>query len=716
MLTQDERQLLDACLRAAEERVPNFKVRPSQRALIEAIAETMASCVDDGDQQRDGSHVLVGEGPTGIGKSYAIVLGALPIAMMRKKKLVISSSTTALQDQLCRKDLPALRAALPVPFTFSVAKGRGRYACAAKLFDRAAKARQGALSLDGDDERPGREGWREVLEAMTDQLIAGDWNGDRDTLASPVENDLWQSLTTDRMGCAGTKCSEFHRCPFYRAREAMKDAAVVAVNHDLALAGLAMPVGSVLPAPAEMLMVFDEAHTLGTKAMEQFASRHAVNAAGEWLEGVVEKVGDVVAALHLDADVQVAAKQYALGLEDALRRLTRAIDDSGALDERPMRRFRNGVIAEWAQEIGMQIHAHAIGLQQTLMTTRELMLDQSVRDQRLVQRLLSALGFFVVRVEEVVATWTLMLRDDSNERVPTARWIERITTGQGEGDYVICASPLSGAEKLTELLWRRASAVVCTSATLTSCGTFDLFLESTGLNRLRKTRLLSIESPFDYERQARLVVPKMQSDPRDPKAHTNEVCRMLPALVRTPGTLVLFASEKMMREVLLRMPDDLRLDILCQGHDSKANIIDRHKRAIDAGRRSVIFGLAPTFGEGVDLAGAYLTHVVICKLNFTVPTDPLEEARREWVESAGRSAFMEICVPEAGVKLAQSVGRLLRTDKDFGTITVLDRRLATSRWGQALLKGLPPMPREIFGRVVRPEQRGGLNRSTRPVV
>lgn len=261
-------------------------------------------------------------------------------------------------------------------------------------------------------------------------------------------------------------------------------------------------------------------------------------------------------------------------------------------------------------------------------------------------------------------------------------------------DYLICASPLSGGDRLRNLLWRRVSAAVVTSATLTSCGRFDLFLDQSGLRPLRGLRLLQVASPFDYANRAQLVVPAMTSDPRQAERHTTEVASMLPELVNTAGTLVLFASAKQMKQVHALIPQDLREHVLMQGTLPKMEMLARHRAIIDRGEHSILFGLT-SLAEGVDLPHEYCTHVICAKLPFSVPDSPLEEARREFIESQGRSAFVEIALPETSVRLQQMAGRLMRTVDDYGRVTVLDRRLVTRPWGAMLLRGLPPFQRIV---------------------
>ena len=281
-----------------------------------------------------------------------------------------------------------------------------------------------------------------------------------------------------------------------------------------------------------------------------------------------------------------------------------------------------------------------------------------------------------------------MLADDVEGEAPVARWIELHEDSGGAPDYLVCAAPISGSDWLRGMFWNRASGAVLMSATLTSCGSFESFLRQSGLSVYRGLQLLCVESPFDYRNNATLVIPAMRADPADAAAHTQEVVERMPQLVCTRGTLVLFASAKQMREVHAQLSESLRRITLLQGSLPKSQMLDRHRAAIDRGDRSVLFGLQ-SLAEGVDLPRDYCTHVVCVKLPFSVPTSPLEEARREWVESQGRSSFLEIAIPEAALRLKQMLGRLIRTTDDTGVATVRDRRLVTKRWGGLLMRGLP---------------------------
>lgn len=700
MLSDTEKDTMRAALDAVKRGLPGYTARRSQLEMIAAVAETLAAAVADPEVERDGGNVLVCEAPTGTGKTASGLLAGLVMAKSRAKHLIYSSSTIALQEQLARKDIPLFQKIMPFEFTFAVAKGRSRYVCAAKLADAAGEGVQGRIDTGeesvGNGEASGSEDLKALVE-MAQRFGNGEWSGDKDDLTFGVSNELWEKVTTDRQGCSGNKCPQFATCAFYAARQRVKEADVIVANHDLVFSALEMPAGSVLPDPAESMIIFDEAHSLGHKGVEHFAEKHALRAAQEWVRQIADAVRDVVYGLRLDASFHKEAEQESRQLAAYLEDLYQAILSTKAFEEKSARRFKDGVMPAWGTEIGTNILKSARALASATADVRKAMLEAAEREPELVRKLMSGLGFYLGKLENLVNTWELMLREDMEGAAPTARWVEKYESAAEANDFLVCASPITAALRLRRLLWDRVGAVVLTSATLTSCCSFHLFLEQTGLDRYRKARLLQLPSPFDYANRAVLSIPRMKADPKNHAAHTKEIVQRLPSLLTTRGTLVLFASGKQMREVHATLPAEITRRVMMQGTLPKMEIIARHRSVIDAGGASVIFGLQ-SFAEGVDLPNEYCTHVIIAKLPFSVPDSPLQEARCEWVEKQGRSPFVELAVPEVGVRLSQGVGRLLRTSEDYGTVTVLDRRLAGSSWGRMLIRGLPPFRLEIGGR------------------
>lgn len=256
MVTDDEKSLIRACVDALRDGIEGFRSRRPQLEMIATAAAALAACRDADQPAGDGRHIAVIEAGTGTGKSFGALVPALVLARARGRRLVVSSSTVALQHQYAEKDAPALQDLLPFDFRYAVAKGRRRYACVAKLVEAAAEAKLQEQDLaDGtvvDETAPERRR-RTIMLALARDFETQRWNGDRDELAVPVADEVWSDLTTDRQGCLGSRCAEFARCPFYAARQRVKDADLVIANHDLVLSALGMEVGSVLPAPDEAM-------------------------------------------------------------------------------------------------------------------------------------------------------------------------------------------------------------------------------------------------------------------------------------------------------------------------------------------------------------------------------------------------------------------------------------------------------------------------------
>ncbi|HJU49142.1 MAG TPA: helicase C-terminal domain-containing protein, partial [Pseudogulbenkiania sp.] len=311
----------------------------------------------------------------------------------------------------------------------------------------------------------------------------------------------------------------------------------------------------------------------------------------------------------------------------------------------------------------------------------------------LVDKLSSDLGFLIGRSEQLMAVWDLFEKTSDENAPPIAKWITRRT--EGKGDYLFSASPVSAAASLAGTLWRRAAGALLTSATLRSLGEFDLLLSQTGLKWLPEVNCIALDSPFSFQEQGELYLPPMVASPKDPAAHTREIAEWLPRLIDVTeplGSLVLFSSRKQMQEVAAAVPAGLRERLLIQGELPKSRLLEQHHDRLKQGEASVIFGL-DSFSEGLDLPGESCVHVIIAKLPFAMPDDPVGRTLSRWIEKRGGNPFIEITVPEASIKLIQAVGRLIRTEQDYGRVTILDNRLLRQSYGKKLLASLPPFKR-----------------------
>jgi len=618
MLTDDEKRQIRAWMDALRDGIDGFRSRRPQLEMIATVAHTLAHCRCEDSAPGEGEHIAAIEAGTGTGKSFGALVPALVMARSRRRRLVVSSSTVALQQQYADKDVPLLQRISPFGFSFAVAKGRRRYACTAKLMGRAADAGQHELEVDGEagaaPDTAATRRRRTIVIGLAEEFEAGRWSGDRDELPVPVSEAIWTELSTDRQGCSGNRCLEFSRCPFYAARQRVREADLVIANHDLLLSTLGMEVGSVLPPAAETIYVFDEAHGLAAKLVEHLSARHALHGAQEWLRGAIEAVRDAVLALRLSSVLLADASASGERLAAELGQLRERIHALRAFEDKQARRFNRGVLPDWVRSGGETIREAGQALAKTLAALREALLERAPSEGALATHVLAAIGFFVGKLENLNATWDLLLHEDADGEAPVARWVERQDDDKGRAqDYLVCAAPISGSGRLRGLLWNRASAAILMSATLTSGGNFGLFLRQTGLAGLKRVAFLQVDSPFDYRTHARLVIPAMRADPSEPAAHTSEVIHRLPGLMLSRGTLVLFASARQMRAVHEQLAEDLRRVTLMQGALPKSEMLARHRAAIDRGDQSVLFGLQ-SMAEGVDLPGAYCEHVICVKL------------------------------------------------------------------------------------------------------
>ena len=667
-----------------------FKARRGQREMIARIAQTCAA--------EESPRTLAIEAGTGTGKTAAYCLAAIPVAKALEKSVVIASATVALQEQIVLRDLPDLKRSAGLDFSFALAKGRGRYLCPKRLdqalkpeaqeglalFDAAAAADQGA-----------------VHQRMQGAFAQGAWNGERDSWNEELEPSLWASVTTDHRGCANKKCSFYAGCPFFKARAKVREADVIVTNQDLLLVDYALGGGAVLPPPEASIVIVDEAHHLPDKTQDHFAARVRLRGALTWADQVNAGLGTLTQRLGRPGELERLAKGLAAeceafkvgmeGLHGTLATLPFVEKDPST----EVCRFGFGRIEEPAARAAAAAAAPLAKICAVLSATQEFLHraldgDLSLEDTLAAEDWLPAVGQLEARAQAAQA----LLEDYANAASEAeagahrARWVQRT-----EQDMEAVSAPIEPGPLLHEWLWSRSYAGVTTSATLAALGRFDRFFERSGLQEAQGVR---ISSPFDYPNIAVLSVPNMRSNPKDFAAHTAEVGELLPALLsKEQSALVLCTSWRQLRGLASALVDtEAGAAIQVQGERSKQAMLLAHHERVDAGQPSYLLGLA-SFAEGVDLPGDYCRHVVVVKLPFSVPDDPVDAAIAELAEAQGRNPFMEISVPDAAMKLVQACGRLIRNEKDRGRITLLDKRVLTHRYGQALLDSLPPFRREL---------------------
>ncbi len=669
--------------------IPNFVRRKEQNYLIAEIAKTLSGSYD---KQR---RILVVQAGTGTGKSLAYALGALPLALAQGKKICISTATVALQEQLVNKDLPLLQRHSGLEFRYGLAKGRSRYVCLSKLELLAGEVPDNQQALW--ETKPAD---RDValLKKLHQAYHEGQWDGEIDSVPEPVPDHLWAQIASDKHSC--NRQLPAHRgCPFHKSREKMDSWDVLIINHSLLMADLELGGGKILPDPDSMYYVLDEAHHLPQVARDFSAASATIKGsldALNKLEKMAHKLArelanDKAAILASDLSEDIAAQSEGLGQWQSF------CDNNAFLfdNEDQRHRFAGGVLPDPLVTLVENLKA-ASGQSLKKLNKLQQMLMEALKDGELkshkAEPLVAELGITLQRQESQHAAWQMLAKPVPESGAPQARWIDKLDAKRD--DYLICASPIEIGFLLEELLWSKAAGVALLSATLMAMGNFEHYRHQVGLRRDDGTRFINLPSPFDYQKNATLVIPKVPVEPTH-EGFSDALNRLIPELLEEQeASLVLFTSYRQMESVAESLRRFQRLPVLVQGESPRQDLIREHKARIDAGKPSILLGTG-SFSEGLDLPGDYLTNLIITRLPFTVPTSPVDQAHAEYIKTRGGNPFLQLTVPDAAKKLVQACGRLLRNEQDYGRIVILDRRLVTKRYGSALLDSLPPYGRQI---------------------
>ena len=608
---------------------PNFRARPQQVELASAIAEAIA----DNTQ-------LVAEAGTGTGKTFAYLVPAL----LSGGKVIIATGTKTLQDQLFDRDLPRVRDALKLPIDAALLKGRSNYVCHYHL---------NRTRLEG--RFTAREHIQHVqrISAFAERSLTGD-KADCDTV--PEGSPVWSFVTSTRENCLGSDCAYSKECFVMKARREALTADVVVVNHHLLFADIALKddgLGELLPACNTVII--DEAHRAPEVATAFF--------------------GESVSMLQVTE----------------LSRDTELIQRSKAADAKALVDAALGAgMAARAVRLGFD-HSGGKYLRQDALSRREFVdaLDKLVQE---TSNLADQIEKFEDRSEDMsgllaranaIAGRLSDWRDET--RADLIRWADVSANG-----WQLHATPLSVAEIFKKQTEASARSWIFTSATLSAGGDFSLFTRQLGLEAAKSQ---SWASPFDYANAGRIYVPRNLPPPNSPE-HTQSVIAEALELVTISGgrAFLLFTSLRALRqcaEVFPQLLKDRNLDfpVLTQNDAPKGELLRRFRSLGNA----VLIG-SQSFWEGVDVAGDALSLVVIDKLPFASPDDPVLAARMKHLEEGGGSPFMDWQVPQAAMSLKQGAGRLIRSETDRGVLAICDDRLVTKGYGKILRASLPPMP------------------------
>nr|WP_136249788.1 ATP-dependent DNA helicase [Ningiella ruwaisensis] len=605
--------------------IAGYKVREPQVELAQAVAKAI-----------ENKSALIAEAGTGTGKTFAYLIPAL----LSKKKVIISTGTKNLQEQLYSKDLPLIKNAVDKTQDTALLKGRANYLCIHRL------------RLNGG------EHMRLEKETLNEYSIIKKWSlttqsGDISEVSSLPDNAKVIPLVTSTVdNCLGKDCSDYQDCYLMKARKKAMEADVIVVNHHLFFADLALKesgFGELIPEVD--LIVFDEAHLIPDIASEYF--------------------GEAISSRQLDDLLNDLSKQQRVSLKDAdqiqqVADKTRQLiaDLRLAFEQDPKR-------GDWDEAL----------------EKRNLLPLMSNIDGQLTQ-LLSVLNVHSGRDKDIdqYAEKLLGLAETFKRLMQTktpdvSYWYE--TTRK---HIVLHITPLSIAEKFRKIVEKSDAAWVFTSATLSVNGSFDHYQQLMGLE---KASHLEMGSPFNYDSQAMLCVPRYLPEPNDRKMSTHLVEIAIRLIDASKGRIfLLFTSHHMMREVARRVREQTEHKILVQGESTKTSILSRFK----AEPETALFATG-AFWEGVDVKGDALLCVLIDKLPFASPDDPLLQARIKDCRNKGGNPFASIQIPQAVITLKQGAGRLIRDSEDKGVLVICDNRLLTKQYGQTFVASLPDMRR-----------------------
>lgn len=672
-----------------------YEDRQSQRDLAAHLA----------DAYNDGG-VLLLEAGTGVGKSFAYLIPALAWARANGERTVVSTNTINLQEQLVGKDLPLLRRALKTDDyepTFALLKGWRNYLCRARL--ETATASQQSL-LEGDK-----------LQELVD-IVA--WasqtrDGTLADLPAPPTSEVWDEVAAESDLCPRLKCPHFDRCFVFQARRKAAQADVVVVNHHLLAADLAVRLASdnweeAAVLPAYQRLILDEAHHLEDVAANHLGVQVGSRGVRRLLNRLERSGKGLVPSLQ--RDLATADDLLSRASLDLLReRLIPAVTEARRAAEGLFLRlfgFLEGA-GPGPVRLGEDFARHEVW---TDGLTREL--DATVRAFQLVSEQVETIADRLAQVEMTERRSQLLneckgvLRRLANfadglnatlrpsaGRPPEVRWMER--TGPKGQAIQLAAVPLDLAPMLRELLFDRTRTVALTSATLAAGGEFGFLASRIGLAGSDSPVTVQeiFPSPFDYAEQCLLGLPDDIPDPREDEAgHDAAIAHVVTDLAWASdgGIFVLFTSHAALRRAAVALRGSLgsRFPILVQGEGQRDQLIRRFR---DAGN-AILLG-TDSFWEGVDVPGRALRGLVLAKLPFKVPSEPLTAARLERLSEQGEDGFYGYLLPHAALKLKQGFGRLIRNGSDVGVVILLDRRVVTKRYGAMLLEGLPPAERVI---------------------
>jgi ATP-dependent DNA helicase DinG len=584
-----------------------------------------------------GGQLLI-EAGTGSGKSFGYLVPALHAG----KTIVISTGTIQLQEQLLEKDLPFLLEASGLTRTVALAKGRSNYLCRQKLWEADRAIHTG-----------------DPLRAEVDRLraVADAWDGDLATLPFSPTNAFWQEVASTSDDCLGNQCEFFERNPFRLARVRLASADIIVANHALYMVDLATG-GGILP--DHDVVIFDEAHHLPRVAVQAFTASIGRYALTKLLQKIRRRW-------------QAPPDRLAFALVEAESRLVEWI----WRHERPQFRLYPDADFLAIADAFLDALRELRGWMEHGRVDEMLFPDVEVKSKASLHR-----PKLLQQVSNMIARWEFFASQVDATGAERVNWVE---TKRETGWFELLSAPLDVSAPLANELWKRRTAVL-TSATLSVGGDFSYFRGQVGLPA--STEQVVLPSPFDYARQARLYTPDLP-EPTAPAYEAASQQAIAGILEASRGrAFVLFTSYRAMQAAYKALAPQLAFPARQQGEMPRSRLVAWFKETPNA----VLFATS-SFWEGVDVPGDALSCVIIDRLPFAAPEDPVVQAYVERLKMQGRDWFREYSLPEAILRLKQGFGRLIRTGTDQGVVAILDARLSTKAYGRTIVRALPPCTR-----------------------
>lgn len=653
-----------------------YEERPEQGQMLTVIAQAL----------EEHKHAII-EAGTGTGKSFAYLVPALLWSYENDSRLIVSTATITLQEQLFRHDLPFLRRALGFPFQATISKGRTNYLCK-RRFDQNIK--------NADQLNPTE---RLFLSSLIRHLDR-DPSGDRERLnLNKMEHQYWQGIAATADTCLNRRCPHFNDCYYFNNKRAAEKSQVIIVNHSLLLQDMKLE-GGILPQYDQAII--DEAHHLEDEATRQWTDTVDLELLRKSMatlkrpQGILNRLNTKAkTAPELIFDT-VEIEEMVTGLRadaEALESRLKALIDFAVklpeLDRVSDKRLTDKVRKQaWWQDLSADL-AGLVNALTAFNRTGKRLLDR-IREAEDLEAIAKELGFALDTFTEALECLAQILDGQNTDLV---HWVKSVTAGWGN-NLLLYSARIDIAPLLKEKLFNAKESVILTSATLAVNRQLTFTANKFLLDP--ETYLAFIcSSPFDYQTQSLIAIPTDHPDYSkvSDMDYSYNVARDLTALIPAVDgdMLVLFTSYAMLNRVYFALKKDRRLSdytILGHGQDgSRSSII----ATMQSKRKTVVLG-ASSFWEGVDVPGAHLRTVVIAKLPFAPPTMPVESARAERLEAQGKSAFTKLSLPHAILRFRQGAGRLIRSAKDHGAVIILDNRLLSKNYGRQFIGSLPDQP------------------------